>query len=140
MNRVYILGGLRTLIGVRNGIFKRVRPEVLGGQIVKALCEKYEIKGPDALFCGNAVGPGGNIGRLLALEGKLPERTPAMTIDLQCASGLAAIHMGALSIMTGENDVVFAGGTESASLQPRRIYAENDERAHERKGANPCLS
>ena len=132
MNRVYILGGLRTHIGVRNGIFKRVRPEVLGGQIVKALCEKYEIKGPDALFCGNAVGPGGNIGRLLALEGKLPERTPAMTIDLQCASGLAAIHMGALSIMTGENDVVFAGGTESASLQPRRIYAENDERAHER--------
>lgn len=132
MNRVYILGGLRTHIGVRNGIFKSVRPEVLGGQIVKALCEKYEIKGPNALFCGNAVGPGGNIGRLLALEGKLSERTPAMTIDLQCASGLASIHMGALSIMAGENDVVFAGGTESASLQPRRIYVENDERAHER--------
>ena len=70
MNRVFLLGGLRSHIGVRYGIFKKVRPEVLGGAIVKELCRKYEIQGPDALLCGNAVGPGGNIGRLLALEGQ----------------------------------------------------------------------
>ena len=114
---------------MRYGVFKKVRPEVLGGAIVKELCRKYDIQGPDALLCGNAVGPGGNIGRLLALEGGLPDSVPALTLDLQCASGLAAIHMAALGVMTGEWDLVFAGGAESASLQPRRIYPENDERS-----------
>lgn len=130
MNRVFLVGGLRSHIGVRYGIFKKIRPELLGGAIVKELCRKYNIQGPDALLCGNAVGPGGNIGRLLALEGGLPDSVPALTLDLQCASGLAAIHMAALGVMTGEWNVVFAGGAESASLQPRRIYPENDERSH----------
>lgn len=129
MNRVFLVGGLRSHIGIRNGVFKKVRPEVLGGMVAKALCERYELTGPDALICGNAVGPGGNIGRLLLLEGGLPERVPALTIDLQCASGLAAVHMAALAIMAGEWDVVLAGGAESASLQPARRYAENDERS-----------
>ena len=106
MNRVFLVGGLRSHIGIRNGIFKHIRPEVLGGRVVRTLCQRYGIQGPDALICGNAVGPGGNIGRLLLLEGGLPERVPAFTIDLQCASGLAAIHMAALSIMAGEWDVV----------------------------------
>ena len=129
MNRVFLLGGLRTHIGVRGGIFKTVRPELLGGAVVKKLCEVYGVRGPDALVCGNAVGPGGNLGRLLLLEGGLPERTPAFTLDMQCASGLAAIHMAALGIMMGEWNVAFAGGAESASLQPRRIYGEYDERS-----------
>lgn len=129
MNRVFLAGGLRSHIGIRNGSFKHIRPEVLGGRVARALCQKYGLQGPDALICGNAVGPGGNIGRLLLLEGGLPERVPAFTIDLQCASGLAAIHMAALSIMAGEWDVVLAGGAESASLQPQRRYADNDERS-----------
>lgn len=129
MNRVFLAGGLRSHIGIRNGIFKHIRPEVLGGRVVRNLCQRYGIQGPDALICGNAVGPGGNIGRLLLLEGGLPERVPAFTIDLQCASGLVAIHMAALSIMAGEWDVVLAGGAESASLQPQRRYADNDERS-----------
>ena len=128
MNRVFLAGGLRSHIGIRNGIFKHIRPEVLGGRVASTLCQRYGIQGPDALICGNAVGPGGNIGRLLLLEGGLPERAAAFTIDLQCASGLAAIHMAALSIMAGEWDVVLAGGAESASLQPQRRYADNDER------------
>ena len=84
---------------------------------------------PDLCICGNAVGPGGNIGRLLLLESGFPERVPAFTLDLQCASGLAAIDMAAGRIAAGQCDVVLAGGAESASLQPKRIYADHDERA-----------
>lgn len=130
MNRVYLAGGLRSHIGIRNGIFKKIRPEILGGLVAQKVCQKYGIEGPDALICGNAVGPGGNIGRLLLLEGGFSEKIPAFTIDMQCASGLAAIHMAALAVMTGEWSVVMAGGAESASLQPLRQYPENDERSH----------
>lgn len=112
--KVYILGGLRSHIGIRYGIFKSVRPEVLGGRVAAELCRRYSVV-PDLCICGNAVGPGGNIGRLLLLESGFPERVPAFTLDLQCASGLAAIDMAAGRIAAGQCDVVLAGGAESAS-------------------------
>ena len=37
-DRVYLLGGLRSHIGIRYGIFKMVRPEVLGGEIRSTGC------------------------------------------------------------------------------------------------------
>lgn len=49
MNRVFLAGGLRSHIGIRNGIFKHIRPEVLGGRVARALCQKYGLQGPDAL-------------------------------------------------------------------------------------------
>lgn len=69
MQPVYIQGGLRTPIGILHGQYKTVRPEHLGAHVLKALWQQY---GPEALtdtmiICGNAVGTGGNIGRLAAL-------------------------------------------------------------------------
>ena len=129
MKRVFIVGGLRSHFGVKNGIFRQVRPEILGAKVVQALLERYHGGTPDLLICGNAVGPGGNLGRLLALEAGLPEDVPALTVDLQCASGLAAIDLGAAKIRSGDCRTVLAGGAESASLQPERKYPDNDERS-----------
>ena len=137
-NKVYILGGFRSHIGIRYGIFRKVRPEVLGGQVLRAVWERYGRKeNPDLVICGNAVGPGGNIGRLTVLEGGLPVSIPAVTLDLQCASGLAAIDMAAAKIRSGDCDLIIAGGTESASLAPHRMYHENDERSQKR---NPSFT
>ncbi len=133
-DRVYLLGGLRSHIGIRYGIFKTVRPEVLGGEILHRVWSKYGKSAlPDLVLCGNAVGPGGNIGRLTVLEAGLPEEVPAMTLDLQCASALAAIDLSAAKIAAGMADFILAGGTESASLAPRRIYQEWDERSRKRE-------
>lgn len=133
-DRVYLLGGLRSHIGIRYGIFKTVRPEVLGGEILHRVWSKYGKSAlPDLVLCGNAVGPGGNIGRLTVLEAGLPEEVPAMTLDLQCASALAAIDLSAAKIASGMADFILAGGTESASLAPRRIYQEWDERSRKRE-------
>ena len=66
-NRVFLLGGLRTHIGIRNGIFKNVLPEKLGAALIKEIKRKYFVENPDLLICGNAIGPGGNIGRLTCL-------------------------------------------------------------------------
>lgn len=133
-DRVYLLGGLRSHIGIRYGIFKMVRPEVLGGEILHRVWSKYGKSAlPDLVLCGNAVGPGGNIGRLTVLEAGLPEEVPAMTLDLQCASALATIDLSAAKIASGMADFILAGGTESASLAPRRIYQEWDERSRKRE-------
>lgn len=129
MRRVFIVGGLRSHFGVKNGIFRHVRPEVLGAKVVQALLERYHGGTPDLLVCGNAVGPGGNLGRLLALEAGLSETVPALTVDLQCASGLAAADLAIAKIRSGDCRTVLAGGAESASMQPERKYPVNDERS-----------
>lgn len=132
-DRVYLLGGLRSHIGIRYGIFKTVRPEVLGGEVLHRVWSKYgKAALPDLVLCGNAVGPGGNIGRLTVLEAGLPEEVPAMTVDLQCASALVAIDLSAAKIASGMADFILAGGAESASLTPRRIYQDWDERSRMR--------
>ncbi len=133
MSDVYLLGGFRSHIGVRYGIFKSVRPEILGARVLQEVWQRFcQGEAADLLLCGNAVGPGGNIGRLTALTAGLPISTPAVTVDLQCASGLTAIDLAAAKIASGACDLVLAGGTESASLAPHRIYHENDERSQKR--------
>lgn len=127
-NRVFLLGGLRTHIGIRNGIFKNVLPEKLGAALVKEIKRKYFVENPDFLICGNAIGPGGNIGRLTLLNAGISDNVPAFTVDTQCASGLTAIDIAYSKIASGQCELVFAGGIESTSLQPYREYNENDPR------------
>ena len=125
---VYIHCGLRSPIGVLNGQYKHMRPEMLGAQLIDKLVSRYAISQVDGIFCGNAVGTGGNIGRLMGLMCNLPNSVPAITVDMQCASALMSIEMAYAHIASGIMDSAIAGGIESSSLQPDRIYATGDDR------------
>lgn len=124
MDNVYILGGLRSYIGVINGMYRHVPAEKLGAAVLRQLLEKYPVE-PDYVICGNGVGAGGNITRLMTLEAGLDNRVPAFTIDVQCGSGLESIAVAVAKIACGDADVVIAGGFESSSTQPRRGYNPN---------------
>lgn len=125
---VYILGGLRSPIAVANTKLKNIRPEVFGAEVLKALKQKFNLNRVDEVICGNAVGTGGNISRLMTLLADFDEKTPALTVDRQCASGAAAISIAFAKISAGLADLIIAGGVESSSLQPLRAYNRNDER------------
>ncbi|SNV61456.1 acetyl-CoA C-acyltransferase [Veillonella rodentium] len=126
---VYIHGGLRSPIGVVHGQYKTLRPEVLGARLINELSARNTITSVDGIFCGNAVGTGGNLGRLMGLMTNLPESVPAVTVDMQCASALMSIEMAYTHIKAGVMCSAIAGGVESSSLQPRRTYADGDDRA-----------
>ena len=64
---VYIQGGLRTPIGLFQKQYASMRPEYLGAGILNALKKRYPECHIDDIICGNAVGTGGNIGRLTGL-------------------------------------------------------------------------
>ena len=70
---------------------------------------------------GNCTGPGGDVARVAALQAGLPQTVPALTVDRQCASGLAAIALAA-SLLHREEGVILAGGVESASTAPWRFW------------------
>ena len=113
---VFIHNGLRTPIGVVNGQYKSIRPELLGAKVLNQLFDSKKESSLDAIFCGNAVGTGGNIARLMGLYSHLPNTIPAVTVDMQCASGMMSVEMAYAHIASGMMDTVIAGGIESSSL------------------------
>ena len=125
MDKVFILGGLRSYIGVRNSAYRHVPAELLGAAVLKELTFRYQPEEIDMIICGNCVGGGGNITRLMALEAGLSNTIPAFTLDLQCASSLEAVITAAARIQSGLADLVAAGGFESSSTQPVRSYNPN---------------
>ncbi len=127
MENVYILGGLRSYIGVCNGMYKHIPAEILGAGVLKNVVKKYNIdeNDIDCIIGGNGVGAGGNITRLMALEAGINNKVPSFSIDLQCAGGLESIATGAAKIIAGQADMIIAGGFESSSTQPVRAYNKN---------------
>ena len=125
MENAYILGGLRSYVGVVNGMYRHIPAEVLGAEVLKQVMEKYQLREPDYIIAGNGVGAGGNIARLMALTAGVDISVPAFTVDVQCGSGLESIAVAAAKINSGEADVIIAGGFESSSTQPRRGYNPN---------------
>ncbi len=122
----YILGGLRSYVGVVNGMYRHIPAELLGAAVLQQVMQKYQVQQPDYIIGGNGVGAGGNITRLMALEAGVDEAVPAFTVDVQCGSGLESIALAAAKINSGEADVIIAGGFESSSTQPRRGYNPNN--------------
>lgn len=125
MKRVFILGGVRSYIGVENRMYRHVPAEILGARTLQRAAEPYDVKDINGVIAGNGVGAGGNITRLMMLEAGFPEEIPGFTIDLQCGSGLESIGTAAAKIGCGMGDFYIAGGFESSSTAPRRGYHQN---------------
>ena len=77
----------------------------------------------DEVIMGNVLqaGQGQNPGRQAMIRAGLPRETPAFTINKVCGSGLKAIALGASAIMTGDAEVVVAGGQENMSQAPMAL-------------------
>jgi len=78
--------------------------------------------GVDDVVLGSCTGPGGNVARVAALAAGAGSRVPGLTVDRQCASGLAAVLLAAQQVRAGEAALVLAGGAESASRAPARAH------------------
>ena len=77
----------------------------------------------DEVIMGNVLtsGQGQNPARQAMVQAGICKETPAFSINKVCASGLKAIALGAASIMTGQADVILAGGQESMSNVPMAL-------------------
>jgi len=122
MKEVYIVSATRTPIGVFGGSLSSFSATQLGAIVIKEAVKRAGIS-PDQVqevFMGNVLSA--NVGQApvtqASIYGGLPNTTPGTTVNKVCASGMKAIMLGAQSIMTGDNDVVVAGGMESMSNVP----------------------
>ncbi len=74
----------------------------------------------DEVIMGNVLqaGQGQNPARQATIYAGMPKETSAFTVNKVCASGVKAVALAAQSIMTGDSEVVVAGGMENMSQAP----------------------
>lgn len=123
MREVVIVEGIRTPVGRKNGVLKDIRPDDLAAEVLKGLVNRTGIK-PEIiddviLGCVSQTGEqAGDIARVAALIAGYPIEVPGTTVDRQCGSSQQAVHFAAQAILSGDMDVVVAGGVESMSRVP----------------------
>ena len=118
-----IVEAVRTPIGKRGGSLKDWRPDDLAAFVLRALVERAGIEPKlveDVVMgCVTQIDEQGmNIGRLAPLIAGFPESVPGTSVNRMCASGLQAFNFAAMEVMTGQADIVIAGGVESMSRVP----------------------
>lgn len=122
METVYIVSAKRTAIGAFGQSLKNCSAVQLGEFVVNELFSEHpQLKNEvDEIIIGNVLKHGlkGNPARQIGINTGLPVSAPAVTIDMQCASGLTSIIQGVNNIRSGQCDVVVAGGVESMTNVP----------------------
>lgn len=122
MKDVVIVSAVRTAIGSFNGSLASVSATDLGALTIKAAIERAGIKNAaiDEVIFGNVLqaGLGQNPSRQAAVKAGLPYEVPSYTINKVCGSGLKTVNLAAQAIMTGDADIVVAGGMENMSQAP----------------------
>ncbi|WP_433235971.1 thiolase family protein [Streptosporangium sp. CA-135522] len=114
----------RTPIGTAAHAFKSLTVDRLAAPVIASVAHEVAHLGlpVEDVVLGNCTGPGGNLARVSALAAGMGHGVPGLTVDRQCASGLAAILLAGQAVRGGEMDLVVAGGAESASTAPLRAH------------------
>jgi acetyl-CoA C-acetyltransferase len=119
---IVLAAPVRTPIGKFLGALSALTAADLGTAAAKAALERAGLdpaKVDQVIFGhGRQAGGGPNTARQIGHRAGVPDDRPAYTVNQACASGLQAVLSAARTILTGEADVVLAGGTESMSNTP----------------------
>jgi len=124
---VYIVSAVRTPIGSFGGSLKDIPATLLGAIAIRAAIERAGIDPAiiNEVLMGCVLQA--NLGQAPARQASklaaLPDNIPCTTVNKVCASGMKAIMQGTQSILTGDNEVVMAGGMENMSSVPFYIPA-----------------
>ncbi len=138
---VVVVSGVRTAIGDYGGALKDFAPTELGARVVREAVSRAKLEASEIghVVFGNVVHTEAKdmyLARVAALNGGLPQATPALTLNRLCGSGLQAIVTAAQLIMLGDTEVALAGGAESMS---RGLYAMPSLRWGQRMGDGAVL-
>src|SRR2546426_10651694 len=120
---IVVLSGVRTAIGSYGGILKGKHPTELGAAVVREAVKRATIKPEEVghVVFGSAIPTDTHdiyLARVAAVNGGLPVKTPAFTLNRLCGSGLQGVVAAAQLIATGDASVTVAGGAEVMSSGP----------------------
>lgn len=123
MRETVIVEAVRTPVGKRNGALSGMHAADLSAVALTELIERTGIA-PDVIDdvvwgCVSQVGDqSSNIGRYAVLAAGWPETIPGTTVNRACGSSQQALDFAVQAVMSGQQDVVVAGGVEVMSRVP----------------------
>ena len=123
MRDAVIVEAVRTPVGRRHGALAGVHPVDLSAHVLRALADRSGIDPAvvdDVIWgCVSQVGEQAiNVGRNAVLAAGWPESVPGASVDRQCGSSQQSLHFAAAAVVSGQCDVVVAGGVEVMSRVP----------------------
>jgi acetyl-CoA acyltransferase len=123
MRETVIAAAVRTPVGKRNGALSSMHAADLSAVVLNELAERSGIDPgvvDDVVWgCVSQVGDqSSNIGRYAVLAAGWPETIPGTTVNRACGSSQQALDFAVQAVMSGQQDVVVAGGVEVMSRVP----------------------
>lgn len=126
MEDIVIASAVRTPVGSFNGAFASTPAHILGSVALKSAIKQAGLQPEeiDEVILGNVLtaAQGQNPARQAAISAGIPYEKTAFVINQVCGSGLRAVALAAQQIISGESNIVAAGGQESMSLSPHAAY------------------
>lgn len=123
MRATVIVGAVRTPVGKRNGGLAGTHAADLSAIVLNELMDRTGVD-PDVVDdvvwgCVSQVGDqSSNIGRYAVLAAGWPESIPGTTVNRACGSSQQALDFAVQAVMSGQQDIVVAGGVEVMSRVP----------------------
>jgi acetyl-CoA C-acetyltransferase len=122
MREVVIVSAVRTPIGAFGGALAQIPAVELGALVIKEALKRAGISPDqvDEVIMGNVLqaGLGQNPARQAAIKAGVPQEVPSWTLNKLCGSGLKSVESAAQAILSGDAEIIVAGGMESMSLAP----------------------
>lgn len=121
MKEAVIVSAVRLPVGRVGGALKSIRPEKLGGMVIKEALKRGKVDPnmvDECIFCSCDNEDIKIAARVIALEGGLPIGVPGYQIQRGCGSSLTAVWDAAMMIQTGFAETVVCGGAESTTFAP----------------------
>jgi acetyl-CoA C-acetyltransferase len=126
MEEIVIVSAARTAVGSFNGAFGATPAHILGAAALKAAIERAGLSPEDIdeAILGQVLtaAQGQNPARIAARNAGIPDSKTAFGINQVCGSGLRAVALAAQQIISGQSDIVIAGGQESMSQSTHASY------------------
>ncbi|MCL4116186.1 UNVERIFIED_CONTAM: hypothetical protein GTU68_060217 [Idotea baltica] len=122
MRKVVVIDGVRTPFLRSGTAYMDLMSYQLGGFAIKGLLTKTGLRPDlvDGVIMGNVISnvKTPNVAREAALVAGIPGSTPCRTVSQACISANRAISDACLEIMTGQANIVIAGGIDHTSDTP----------------------
>ena len=130
--QIYIVNARRTAVGSLGKSLKSIPAKILGAEVIKSLINSQNIKGEeiDEVVIGQVLtgGCGQNPARQAAIKSGIPIEKPAYIVNQVCGSGLRSVVSAYQSILSGNSNIIIAGGQENMSLAPHSIFLREEKK------------
>ena len=129
---VFITSACRTAVGSLGKTLKNISAAQLGSCVISEAIRRSNSKSEDIdeIIMGQVLtgGTGQNPARQASMKSGIPKEKPAFIVNQVCGSGIRSVASGFQSILSGDSNLVIAGGQENMSLAPHAIHLRDGKK------------